>query len=476
MNYDIDKLFNDTMKEVRKTRMINVGMLNVAFKEAKEAHRGQFRKSNEPYIFHPVEVMRILAQLGFESNILAAALLHDVVEDNPNFTYDKVREISNREVADIVDAVTSIKKDLHPGLSKNDIDTMSFVKLFNSAQKNKFAFYIKLADRIHNLRTIQSMDSEKQMKKAIETETILLPIARELNANFFISELEDLCFSIRNPDMYSYYSKLLERRKQTAKHSIDNFVRMFDSFFQNKVDEDILDMRDMFRKVLYNYPKPFEVLRFIQSKSGSQHSKPYELSDVDGLPLLKTFIIVSDDDYPLKDFYRFYQQYLYPSGFVWYNYDDVKNHSRIILNDSNENLFEINVIDEVNYIEFLNGSSEGVSLSKVDNDVEDAFLKKIIVYKKDGNAIEIEEGSTVLDFAFEIHEEIGLCAKYGEINGTRVDLNTLLNHGDKVNVISDTKKDEYTNYQAQFKWFLFLRTKKARRQLVKYFEENMVRI
>ena len=178
-----------------------------AYLFAKTAHKDQIRKDGKPYISHPVAVALILAKLGFNEDVVSAALLHDVVEDC-GVTLEDLRLEFNANVAELVDCVSAIDKekfvfdkdDLYESLDfeKQAIEEQSFKKLIAIGKKNPLGFCIKFADRLHNLRTIEIFDYSKQLEKVKETERWIIPIAKVLNAEYFYRSIKNECFKIKN--------------------------------------------------------------------------------------------------------------------------------------------------------------------------------------------------------------------------------------------------------------------------------------
>ena len=183
--------------------MADTKLINDAFQFAMEKHKGALRKNKEPYILHPIAVAQILADLGFESDLVAAALLHDVVEDC-GVTVEYLMERYGKVVADTVDALSAVNviTSSDPEMEKKDVDVLSDVKLLNEIEKNPKAIYVKIADRIHNLTTINAFPYAKQRAKAQHTRDILIPLARKMGVYRLIYELEDLCFGIENSECY----------------------------------------------------------------------------------------------------------------------------------------------------------------------------------------------------------------------------------------------------------------------------------
>ena len=180
-----------------------------AYELANEAHEGQTRKSGEPYIIHPVEVAEIVAvELKLDANTVIAAFLHDVVEDT-DYTIEEIKEMFGDDVAFLVDVVTKKKKDKY--IMSKQLD--NFKQMLDSMQYDIRAILIKLADRMHNMRTLDSMRADKQMKIAGETDYFYAPLANRLGLYAVKTELENLSMRYRCPLEYSQMEKALEEDK-----------------------------------------------------------------------------------------------------------------------------------------------------------------------------------------------------------------------------------------------------------------------
>ena len=194
---EIDERF-DLIKKIYETNKSTTDLISKAYKLAKFLHKDQRRKDGGFYISHPVEVALILAKLGFDEDVISAALLHDVVEDC-GYTLEQISKEFNMRVAEMVDCVSAIdeakfvfdENDIFEdkNFEKASIEEQSFKKLIAIGKKNPLGFCIKLADRLHNLRTIQCFQHSKQLEKVKETERWIIPIAKVLNAEY-ISSME----------------------------------------------------------------------------------------------------------------------------------------------------------------------------------------------------------------------------------------------------------------------------------------------
>lgn len=472
--------------------MADTKLINDAFQFAMEKHKGAMRKNKEPYILHPIAVAQILADLGFESDLVAAALLHDVVEDC-DVTVEYLMERFGKIVADTVDALSAVNviTSGNPEMEKKDIDVLSDVKLLNEIEKNPKAIYVKIADRIHNLTTIAAFPYTKQRAKAQHTREILIPLARKMGVFRLIYELEDLCFGIENPECYRVvkekYEQLLWENRYGVKEVQDYLTTIF---FGDSVDgickEDSLSkfiiscgyrqryMESIFRNVTA------QVSNILTDLEKNICKEKVELYDI-------YFIVKDECAFTAMDvFFHFYQKLL--EGFYRITVTEIKRNaedtrSYFVLEDCYNNKYRLFVEKESDYLNKMNGVILGgefgfKKFSKIDTaEPGESFKPFINVYRKDGTMVQIEEGATMLDFAFAIHPEIGICARYALINKKqeRIPLYAKLNEGDLVEIVHDSHKEnpELDIPHATIRWFEYVRTREATRALSRYLEKHV---
>ena len=191
-----DELYEQLVEKIKQYHPTdNFSMLKKAYDLAKEAHKDQKRKSGEPYIIHPLKVAIILAELELDMETIVAGILHDTIEDTP-YTYDDIKNLFGEEVAVLVDGVTKLGKLSYT--TKEEIQAENYRKMFLAMAKDIRVILIKLADRLHNMRTLNYMTEEKQREKAQETLDIYAPLAHRLGISKIRTEMEDLCFKYLN--------------------------------------------------------------------------------------------------------------------------------------------------------------------------------------------------------------------------------------------------------------------------------------
>ena len=219
----IDAAFRDLLNcYVESNHRKKVEIIEKAFRFAKEAHKGARRRSGEPYILHPIAVARIVVEeLGLGSTSICAALLHDVVEDT-DYTQEDIRNIFGDKIADIVEGVTKISGGIFG--DKASVQAENFRKLLLSMSTDIRVILVKMADRLHNMRTLGSMRPEKQYKIAGETLYVYAPLAHRLGLSKIKYELEDLAFKYEHPQKYR---EIIEKVNETEEHRkaiVEEFV------------------------------------------------------------------------------------------------------------------------------------------------------------------------------------------------------------------------------------------------------------
>ena len=192
----------------------NTDMIYVAYRMAKAAHKNQYRKSGDAYIIHPVQIAYIAAELSMDNVAICAALLHDVIEDTP-YTFEHVAMLFGNSVAEIVDGVTKLKKIQYRDHQDQQVENLR--KMFFAMSKDIRVIMIKLIDRLHNMRTLGFMPTEKQLAIAKETLDVYAPLAHRLGISKIKSELEDLSLKYLHPDKYYEIAQLVSQKKPNEK-------------------------------------------------------------------------------------------------------------------------------------------------------------------------------------------------------------------------------------------------------------------
>lgn len=446
-----------------------------AYAFAAEAHKNQKRKSGEPYIIHPIAVARIVAE-EFElgANPVIAAFLHDVVEDTP-YTIDDVRQRFGDDVAFLVGVVTKKKKDKYD-LSKQ-VD--NFRQILASVQFDVRAILIKLADRLHNMRTLDSMRPDKQMKIAGETDYFYAPLANRLGLYHVKSELENLSFRYRCP---IEYKDLIEKNILYIKAEKSN-IEAFVAKAKAALDENGIQTRVELRQ-----RAPYSIWRKMQSHGcdfNHVERKHYIriIFDADGLRqekamALRIYGVLSDIfkerpgsvinyiNAPKENGYQSFHVMLLDEKGEW---EEIHISSERMVRNSR--LGCVAVRSESNITAWIDRfrkvlkdeAYHSTGMDYMDGVTATFYNDDIMAFTPGGRGVILPKGATALDFAFEVHTEIGLHAVYARINGHLCSVKTVLRRGDCVQIgTSDDAKPGKD-------WIGHVLTYKAKRNLRNFF-------
>ena len=490
-----EELFMEIIVEMRKRLHPDTVLLRKAFTFSGMHHVNRRRLNGEPFIYHPLEVGKILAEAGFENDLVAAGILHDMMEECGVERETLVQKFGS-VVAEIVDAISDVNASVSqsPNLTKLERDVLADVKLLIEVKKkgNLKAFYVKLAERIHNLRTINCFPEEKQLAKAMHTRLILIPEAKRLHIFELVNILESLCLEIEDPRVYKQirygYQQILSENRDVleGKNGLKEFWKklVFDPNSGCEGQVVSLEFRERYEDSIYRH------LNTVIAKNGKNknHMKEY---------ISKKYIPLYDINFTLFDFAKkspekvFFS--IYPSlhesrfgitimgigktkgsGMTYYKLEDgYGNHYRLFLQRETEFL-------EYTYGMKLTGEGDTIRshlpyINEAEPDLPER--KKIPVYRKDGSLMYIEEGSTILDFAFALNINHGICCLYGLINGLsgKMPLHHRLQAGNIVEIVSDhTKGEEQHDIpHACIRWFEYLHTREAIKALSRWMEANM---
>ena len=465
----IDGQVDDLLARLaRRFSAEDIQRIGDAYTLAREAHKEQRRKSGEPYIMHPVAVAKIVAEeLRLGANPIIAAFLHDVVEDTP-YTIENIRERFGDDVAFLVDVVTKKKKKSNVK-SSSQID--NYKQMLDSLHYDIRALLIKLSDRLHNMRTLSSMRPDKQMKIAGETDYFYAPLAHRLGLYYIKREMENLSFKYRCPRDYAYIDEQLTKEQKEREPGLKAFLFEIERLLENN---DIF----MARTEVYSRG-PYSAWRKMHSTGcdfkhveGKYYIRiiypnTHDYSEKD--MSLKIYSILTDRfkekpgsvanfiDSPKENGYQSYHvKLLTPQG-TW---EEVHISSERMIRKSQFGcIAESTEINITNWLEKFKHvlqeiATRGKEVEYMDGVTSSFYNDDIIAYTPDGKGIILPKGATALDFAFEIHSELGLHAQYARINGQLSSVKTELERGDVVFIGSNpekTPKSDWLDYVTTFK-------------------------
>ncbi len=443
-----------------------------AYAFAKEAHKTQRRKSGTPYIIHPVAVAKIAAEeLRLDVNSVICAFLHDVVEDT-DYTIDDITERFGEDVAFLVDVVTKKRKSSYRMSKQVD----NYQQLLNSLHFDIRALMIKIADRLHNMRTLASMSPDKQMKIAGETDYFYAPLANRLGLFDVKTDLENLSFKYRCPHEYDEINTALHEDRIADKERLDIFCGNITKLLAGKGVQ-------VKAKVYYRMPYSIWRKMKAQDKDYRHIDNRYYVrvtfddcgdSANEKNRCLKIYSILTDvyKEKPLsfvnqidqakENSYQSLNVMLLSGQGVW---EDVQICSERMVEASRLGcMAERNESNVGEWIERFKRVLEDIANLSTGNTfiesvVTSLYYDDIMVFTPKGNPVVLPAGSTAIDFAFELHTEIGLHAHFARINGKLVSIRTELKRGDCVEIgVSE-------QIMARGDWFNSTSTYKAKRAL-----------
>ncbi|MBR2867329.1 MAG: bifunctional (p)ppGpp synthetase/guanosine-3',5'-bis(diphosphate) 3'-pyrophosphohydrolase [Alistipes sp.] len=468
----VETLFSHMAERATEEEMVRI---RAAYELAHEAHSNQRRKSGEPYIIHPIAVAAIVAEeLELGDNPVISAFLHDVVEDTP-YTVEDIRSRFGDDVAFLVDTVTKRKKDSYEHSKQVD----NYRQILESVHYDIRALLIKLADRLHNMRTLDSMRPDKQMKIAGETDYFYAPLANRLGLYHIKTELENLSFRYRCPRDYAVVESMLEAERKADRERLERFTAKIDEILRNEG----FDVRTEIR-----YRQPYSIWRKMQAKGS-------DLKHVDGKHYIRIIypdnLDISEKRMSLRIYSALTDHFKEKPGSVS-NYIDAPK-------ENGYQSFHVKLLSEQGIWEEIHISSErmvrnsrlGCAAERTEDNVA-AWLDKfkailqdvaddshdmefmdgvtssfynddIMVFTPKGRGVILPKGATALDFAFEIHSKVGEKAVYARINGKLMSLRTVLRRGDCVEI--GTAEDATPAEE----WMECVSTYRAKRYLRGYF-------
>ena len=468
-------------------------VIRKAYQIARGAHAEVLRQSGEPYLNHPVAVAGILAEIGVESAVVAAALLHDVIEDS-HCTRGDIALRCGEQVAKLVDAVTSVHKQYASShmsgeycADKTELDKKSFEKLVvavNSDRRMIFALYIKAADRIHNLSTMDVMSGEKKHNKTDETEYDYLPLFKRFGLRYFVSRIDDLMWRNVNPMLYGEF----QAQYETILRQNMEFVEDLKAILEQQVFDDIGTLCKSepcigeFRYTTAVRPYlPAQVYARLVKKSPNEEVTA-DMIGKHRIPLCDIDIILDNFDRRgtiekfARLFIKSFFQILSPTGRVITDFTmDIHNRFTVSVRDSYSNIIRLCFALRRDYLAYNFGSLKDVP---IENTPGRTYMGSEMIHVKlrSGKRIELPKGASVLDAAFAIHPDIGMTAKGALINGEQVSLYNLLHDGDKVEIFADTERvgGVRTRYipHVRIGWLEYVVTKYAKHIIVKTLENR----
>ncbi|MDR2457921.1 MAG: bifunctional (p)ppGpp synthetase/guanosine-3',5'-bis(diphosphate) 3'-pyrophosphohydrolase [Clostridiales Family XIII bacterium] len=428
---------------------INISLIEKAYDTAARMHEGQLRKSGEEYIIHPLEVTKIIASLGMDTDTLIAGLLHDAVEDTP-YTTKELEKDFGKDVLHLVDGVT--KLDAIEFSTKDALQAENIRKMFLAMSKDIRVLIIKLSDRLHNLRTINYMNAYQIEFKCRETLEIYAPLAGRLGISKVKVELEDIALKYLEPNIYDDLSEKVNMKKSERDNNIKKIIRNLEKnikelgikaditgrskhFYsiykklkkQSKDFDDIFDMMAV-RVIVDTQRQCYEVLGLVHTL---WKPVPGRFKDYISMPKPNMYqsihtTVISDLGFPFEIQIRTKEMHKvaeYGIAAHWKYKEGIK--------DSGEDIKLAWIKEALELDQSSKDSEEFVEALKTD-----LFSNQIFIFTPNGKVIELPAGSTPIDFAFKIHTDIGINLIGAKVNENMVPIDYELSNGEIIEIIT----------------------------------------
>ena len=433
-------------------------MITRAYYLAKDSHREQLRKSGEPYIIHPLNVAIILAELEMDKETIAAGLLHDVVEDTDT-TLDDIRAEFGEEVAELVDGVTKLTRVKYTS-DKVEMQAENLRKMFLAMAKDIRVVIIKLADRLHNMRTIRYMSREKQIEKARETMEIYAPISQRLGISKIKTELDDLALKYLEPEVYASLVDQVNARKESREQFINEMVsdvkklmdragiecevegrvKHFFSIYKKMINQDktVDQIYDLFaiRIIVENVKDCYAALGIIHEE---YKPIPGRFKDYIAMPKPNMYqslhtTLISKSGQPFEIQIRTYEMHRtaeYGIAAHWKYKEGKDVNDNTIKQSEEEKLAWLRQI--LDWQQDMSDNREFLSSLKSDLDL---FSDNVFCFTPEGDVKNLPAGSTPIDFAYSIHSAVGNKMVGARVNDRIVNIDYKLQNGDRVEIIT----------------------------------------
>ena len=494
----IDKPADFTSPESLHEKLINIilhyhpsddiSMITKAYELAKKAHNNQKRKSGEPYIIHPICVAIILAELELDKETIAAGLLHDVIEDTA-ISFKELSDMFGVDVANLVDGVTKLTQ-LSLKNDKIEMQAENLRKMFLAMAKDIRVILIKLADRLHNMRTLQYMKPEKQKEKARETMDIYSPIAQRLGISKIKVELDDLSLKYLHPDVYYDLSEKLAFRKEQRQQFVDYIIQKFSEHLSEikikfQINGRVKHLFSIYKKMV-NQNKTLDqiydvfAIRIIVEDVaacylalGTAHEIykpiPGRFKDYIAMPKPNMYqslhtTLISDTGQPFEVQIRTFEMHKTAEFGIAAHWKYKESGSGSVAKGSED--AKMNWLRQI--LEWQKDTSDNAEYLKVIKSDLDLFSDSVYCFTPNGDVKNLPAGSNPIDFAYSIHSAVGNKMVGARVNGKLVNIDYPLKSGDRVEIITSQNSKGPSR-----DWLNIIKSNQARTKIQQWFKNEL---
>lgn len=484
----------DKMNTYHPTKEFDI--IEKAYRLAVEAHKDQKRKSGEPYIIHPLKVAYILAELELDKETITAGILHDTIEDTP-YTYENIVELFSEEVANLVDGVTKLGKLSYS--TKEEMQAENYRKMFMAMAKDIRVILIKLADRLHNMRTLNYMTEAKQREKAQETLDIYAPLAHRLGISKIRTEMEDLCFKYLNPDAYENLKEKIERKQIEREDFVKSIVndlkqRMEQSGIKGKVVGRSKHFFSIYKKMvnqnktldqiydLFAVRAIVDTVRDCYGVLGVVHTMytpmPGRFKDYIAMPKPNMYqslhnTLIGPEGEPFEVQIRTWDMHRtseYGIAAHWKYKEGGKNNANKKGNSEEAKLTWLRQILE--WQKDMSDNKEYLDTIKLDLNI---FNDQVYAFTPQGKVVSLPKGSTTIDFAYMIHSAVGNKMVGARVNNKMVSIEYKIQNGDRIEILTSQNSKGPSR-----DWLSVVKSSQARTKINQWFkkefkEENILK-
>ncbi len=482
-NINPDIVYKKLVKKIKTyNNNLDEALLDKAYQTSKKYHKNQFRKSGEPYVIHPLEVAGILSDIELDQVSIISAILHDAIEDT-EYNLKMAREEFGDEIANIINGVTKLDKIVFN--SKEEKQVNNIRKMIIAMSEDVRIILVKLADRLHNMRTLYFLDEAKREKNSIETLEVYAPIAHRLGIYQIKSELEDLSFKYLYPREYSKIKNMFDEKLEERKSLINEAIKIVNKKLkevnisadisgriktyysvynkitkQNRKFEDIYDIIAI-RIIVNDVKSCYEVLGIIHSL---WKPVPSRFKDFIANPKFNMYqslhtTVIGVKGKPIEIQIRTFEMHKFAEYGIAAHYKYKEGDIRKISEFDKRVAWIRQLLDWQKELKDPRDYMESLKL--------DLFEEEVFVFTPKGRVVNLPRGATTIDFAYQIHTDVGHNIIGAKINGRMAPIETLLENGDIVEIIvSKSKKGPSRD------WLNIVKSSRARNKIKQWFSKE----